>query len=96
MMPRPPSPCFPPDPTTPPPGSLTYYCNGRVVARWDDPRVSSVPGYVMFTLPSGGWDNDDVDDKTLPADLIIDYVRVWQRTDLAALPTMAPGTPAGK
>ena len=37
----------------------------------------------MFTLPAGGWDNDPLDDARLPADFVIDYVRVWQRRDLA-------------
>jgi hypothetical protein len=38
----------------------------------------------MFTLPQGGWDNNAVDDKQLPADFVVDYVRVWQRKDLAS------------
>ena len=66
------------------PGSAIYYCNGREVARWDEPRISSVPSDLMFTLPSGGWDNSSLDDAQLPDDFIIDYVRVWQRKDLAA------------
>jgi hypothetical protein len=37
---------------------------------------------MMFTLPAGGWDNDWLDDAKLPDDLVIDYVRVWQRADL--------------
>jgi hypothetical protein len=37
----------------------------------------------MFTLPSGGWDNSPLDDGRLPDDFVIDYVRVWQRKDLA-------------
>ncbi|MEI7727981.1 MAG: glycoside hydrolase family 16 protein [Verrucomicrobiota bacterium] len=65
------------------PGSAVYYGNGREVARWDDPRVSNVPAILMFTLPMGGWDNNALDDAQLPADFIIDYVRVWQRKDLA-------------
>lgn len=65
------------------PGSLVYYCNGQVVARWDNPRVSTVPADLMFTLPVGGWDNDPLDDSKLPGEFIIDYVRCWQRTELA-------------
>jgi hypothetical protein len=38
----------------------------------------------MFTQPSGGWDNDQLDDKRLPADFEVDYVRVWPRKDLAS------------
>jgi hypothetical protein len=37
----------------------------------------------MFTLPAGGWDNDWLDDEKLPDEFLVDYVRVWQRDDLA-------------
>jgi beta-glucanase (GH16 family) len=66
------------------PGLLAFYGNGREVARWECDRVASVPAYIMFTQPQGGWDNNRVDDRRLPADLVIDYVRAWQRRDLAA------------
>ncbi len=68
------------------PGSAVFYCNGKEVLRWDDPRISNVPEHFIFTLPSGGWDNNALDDLKLPSDFIVDYVRVWQRKDLA-LPT---------
>lgn len=66
------------------PGSAVYYCNGHEVLRWDDPRVSNVPGILMFTIPQGGWDNSPVDDARLPDEFVVDYVRVWQRKDLAS------------
>lgn len=66
------------------PGEAVYYANGVEVLRWKNPRISNVPSILMFTLPSGGWDNDALDDDRLPADFTIDYVRVWQRKDLAA------------
>jgi beta-glucanase (GH16 family) len=62
---------------------MVLYGNGHEVARWEDPRISSVPSDLMFTLPMGGWDNDALDDARLPADFELDYVRVWQRRDLA-------------
>lgn len=66
------------------PGLLAYYVNGREVARWEHPRVGDIPCEVMFTLPVGGWDNEKRPvDSELPADFLIDYVRVWQRADLA-------------
>jgi len=68
------------------PGSVRYYCNGKEILRWDNPRISNVASDIMFTLPSGGWDNDAVDDQRLPADFVIDYVRVWQRKDLLLKP----------
>ena len=65
------------------PGSAIFYCNGAEVARWESPRICTVPCDMMFTLPQGGWDNCPIDDAKLPDDLVIDYVRCWQRKDLA-------------
>jgi beta-glucanase (GH16 family) len=64
------------------PGSVVFYANGQPVGQWDNPRISSVPSTLMFTLPCGGWDNNAIEDATLPADFVIDYVRCWQRKDL--------------
>ncbi len=61
------------------PGSAIYYANGKEVARWENPRISNVASDLMFTLPQGGWDNSPIDHDKLPADFVIDYVRVWQR-----------------
>lgn len=66
------------------PGLAAYYINGREVLHYENPRVASVPVDIMFTVPTGGWDNDPLDDAQLPAEWVIDYVRVWQRKDLAS------------
>ena len=66
------------------PGLTVYYANGKEVLRWESPRISNVPSFIIFTAVSGGWDNDPVDDATLPADFVIDYVRVWQLKELAS------------
>jgi beta-glucanase (GH16 family) len=66
------------------PGLIVYYCNGKELWRWEHPRVSNVPSNFIFEVTTGGWDNDAVDDKQLPADYLVDYVRVWQRKDLAS------------
>jgi hypothetical protein len=47
---------------------------------------------MFFTLPEGGWDNNAVGDRRLPADFTIDYVRIWQRKDLSPH-HQAPGKP---
>ena len=65
------------------PGSAVFYCNGKETGRWESPSIGTVPSYLLFTVPVGGWDNDRLDASQLPADLVIDYVRVWQRQDLA-------------
>lgn len=66
------------------PGKVVYYGNGIEVASWDEPRISSVPSNMLLTMPAGGWDNSSLDEKQLPDDFAIDYVRVWQRADLAS------------
>jgi beta-glucanase (GH16 family) len=66
------------------PGKLVYYAQGQEVARWENQRVCDQPMDLMFDLVTGGWDNDPLDDEQLPADFVIDYVRAWQRNDLAS------------
>jgi len=65
------------------PGTAVVYNNGREVFRWENPRVANVQEYIMYDLVSGGWDNLPLDNAKLPDGLTIDYVRVWQRKDLA-------------
>lgn len=65
------------------PGELTYYVNGKAVAHWKHDRIGDIPCEILFTMPIGGWDNEKRPlDAELPADFVIDYVRVWQRADL--------------
>ena len=64
------------------PGEVVYFCQGREIGRWKTDRIMNVPAHIIFTLPSGGWDNDRLDDSKLPGEFLIDYVRVWQRADL--------------
>jgi beta-glucanase (GH16 family) len=66
------------------PGSAVYYCNGHVVASWQDPRISDIQSFIIIETTTGGWDNNTLDDTKLPADYKIDYVKVWQRKDLAS------------
>ena len=66
------------------PGEATYYANGVEVAKWKDEKIGSVESYPILYMVSGGWDNNALDDKQLPADFVIDYVRIWQRGDLAS------------
>jgi len=67
------------------PGSAIYYCNGKEVLRWENPRISDEQEYIMYDMVTGGWDHTlpQLDDSKLPDDFVIDYVRVWQRKDLA-------------
>ena len=65
------------------PGHVAVYSNGHMDGSWDSPRVGSVQSYLIFDMMPGGFEYDPLDPATLPADLVIDYVRVWQRKDLA-------------
>ncbi len=65
------------------PGSLVFYGNGKEFARWESPRVSAFQAELILQNLIGGWDNEELDDAQLPADFVIDYIRVWQRKDLA-------------
>ncbi len=78
------------------PGLAVYYANGREVLRCETSRISSVPSYFLFTMPSGGWDNTPLDDARLPGDFVIGYVRAWQRADLASDADTAKAVSAGR
>jgi beta-glucanase (GH16 family) len=81
------------------PGRVVYYCNGKEIFRWENELVGNQPSFMLLDFVSGGWENVNtpLDDATLPQDFLVDYVRVWQRADLAS-PVDGPkpnaGTPA--
>jgi len=66
------------------PGLAIYYGNGQEIGRWEHERVSNVQSYLILYMVSGGWANVPLDPSQLPADFVIDYVRAWQRRDLAS------------
>jgi beta-glucanase (GH16 family) len=76
------------------PGSAIYYCNGREILHYENARVSTVPSHLIFDMVSGGWDNLPLEDGKLPDDFVIDYVRCWQRKDLASAVDETVKTPA--
>jgi beta-glucanase (GH16 family) len=79
------------------PESAVLYGNGKELARWKNPRISDVPSCLILDHVTGGWETEPLDDAQLPADFVIDYVRVWQRADLASAvdgPKPNQGTPA--
>lgn len=79
------------------PESAVLYGNGKELARWKNPRISDVPSCILLDHVTGGWETEALDDAQLPADFVIDYVRVWQRADLASEvdgPKPNQGTPA--
>lgn len=67
------------------PGKMTWYMNGKAVGIWESPAVPSVAIYLKFCVQMGSWGGFIVEDEKLPMDFKVDYVRVWQRDDLAEL-----------
>ncbi|MBN8707793.1 MAG: hypothetical protein BGO12_06630 [Verrucomicrobia bacterium 61-8] len=65
------------------PGKLTWYIDGKKTAEWENPRVGSVPGHLLLSLQLGGWATKDIDLSKIDETFDIDYVKVWQRKDLA-------------
>ncbi|XHR28466.1 MAG: hypothetical protein ACFUZC_21435 [Chthoniobacteraceae bacterium] len=66
------------------PGLVVMYDNGKEAARWESPRIATVQEYIELTAITGGWESEPMDDAQLPADFVVDYIRVWQRKDLAS------------
>jgi len=69
------------------PGKVTWYCDGVKKAEWSDERVGAIPAYFILSHQLGGWglaegQKTPPDDK-VPAVVEVDYVRAWQRRDLA-------------
>jgi beta-glucanase (GH16 family) len=65
------------------PGSAIFYGNGKELGRWESPRICSVQSAILLTHVMGGWEKESIDESQLPSDFTLDYVRVWQRKDLA-------------
>jgi hypothetical protein len=65
------------------PGLVVMYDNGREAARWESPRVGWIQSYFILQNITGGWESEPLDDRQLPGDMVFDYVRAWQRKDLA-------------
>ncbi len=70
------------------PGLIVYYSNGQELGRFENERVCDQQSNLIFYMVSGGWANTPLDDEELAdpkisKDFAIDYVRVWQRNDLA-------------
>ena len=65
------------------PGEITMYGNGEPFWTFQSKRVMDVPAYIQFQNQIGGWECDPLDETFFPSDFEIDYIRIWQREDLA-------------
>ena len=66
------------------PGKAELYAQGRLIGSWEHERMCTVPCYPIFYFVSGGWANSALDIEQLPDTFVVDYIRVWQRQDLAS------------
>ena len=63
------------------PGSLTWYVDGIERYRFVDAAVTDQPAFLLLNLAVGGtWAGAPDPDTAFPADLLVDYVRVFQRS----------------
>lgn len=66
------------------PGQLVMYGNGQEIWRWSSPRIPDTQQFFLLQNLLGGWETEALDDSKLPGDFVLDYIRVWQRADLAS------------
>jgi beta-glucanase (GH16 family) len=66
------------------PGKVTEFDNGKETGSWENPRVGNQEEYMIIDNVTGGWENEALDESQLPGDLVVKYVRCWQRKDLAS------------
>ncbi len=66
------------------PDKVTWFCDGKEMVSWESDRIMKYPAYIKLNVEMGGWAGNRVSpDSAYPDAFVIDYVRVWQRRDLA-------------
>ena len=82
------------------PGSLVWYVDGVERFRFTGTQVTSKASYVLLNLAVGGnWPGSPDASTAFPADYLVDYVRVWQKSGSTAPPALdrtAPKMKMGK
>ncbi|MEO0449876.1 MAG: family 16 glycosylhydrolase [Pseudomonadota bacterium] len=65
------------------PEKYVWYIDGQPVYQIDDPdQISQVEKFIKLSTEVAAW-SGELDSRTLPADTIVDWVRVWQTDRLA-------------
>ena len=54
-----------------------FYIDGKVTHRTSEGGISTVPSYMKLTIECGTWAGT-LEKSKLPAEILVDYVRVWQ------------------
>jgi len=69
-------------------GEMKFYIDGNLTWTHTDARVSTVESYIILSHQLGGWSgsgNTPVVDNGLPADMVIDYVKVYKNSATAGI-----------
>lgn len=75
-------------------GRTDTFNGGKEIWRWESLRITGEQRYVQFQDMPGCRASDSLDDAQLPSDFETDYMRVWQRKDLARRPMVRSRTRA--
>lgn len=68
-----------------------FYVDDQITWRTSAGGVSQVPSWVQITAEVGQW-GGDIRKANLPAELVVDYVRVYERVHEIAIESPAKGT----
>ncbi len=61
-------------------GKVTFYIDGEESWSYENARVGTIPSFILLSQQMGGWDgNNSPSDASLPANMVVDYVRVYDK-----------------
>jgi len=65
------------------PDRIVWYLDGEEYWRYEDAdHIPDVPMYLLVDLAVGGnWPGPPDGSTHWPADMLVDYVRIWKRSD---------------
>jgi beta-glucanase (GH16 family) len=61
-------------------GKLAYYVDGYKTGEWVNSRVPTVAAFMILSLQTGGWDNNNPGAQVNNQVMEVDYVRAWSGT----------------
>ncbi len=65
------------------PGIIDFYVDGTKTWTFANERVGNIASYILLSNQIGGWDGNSVaDNNNLPANIYVDYVRVYQKSNI--------------
>ena len=78
------------------PDRITFYLDGKAMGSMATPASTKIPMYLIANMAVGGtWPGNPDPNTSFPAEMQIDYIRVWQDASVLAARTVT-GTAAGE